>query len=560
MPGEADAVPGAPGVTSSSEKHHAPLPTRSSDYQKLKAYEANRSLTFGKTAESSTLYWRSFRSLLQDSVSETHRFLEMMEARCHSDRAYADSLAACAEGRVDNDNRPIPSTASKTKQKKDAKRRDEDKFRLNSETGLLESRTQSDIGMLAGLISGHADVAARYEENVAFVENDILPPLREALEKLEGDVAVIEALGDSLVLEVTAAEEKVKDSYRDYEECATKCLAGGGSEDEIDRVISPGMNGTKTESGLIEDSYCVWVREMRYVLGVVLLQRCWRKCNDELSGLFKKMKDIEYNRRIRLRELLVLFMQRQEQLWLSLPALTSPALKALQEREIDREKIDEDVGKAIRIGAQNIQIKDNSRAIQRSLSLAEQVNTEAKPETAPAAEAALPDLDSPLTSSLLGRAKVIERKKDGLMGGWRPVLAVVTADNFLHLFDVPPALKASRGAAPEVAFQHLIPPVDVPTHEDFDRDVRKGRKAPSSTGDVKRDWHGIVAPAESYVLPNCKIEYAPRVGDDVFEIAETVFNTGASKVFSRTSTRKVTLRSVNQQECVDWIVSLKSQR
>ena len=67
------------------------------------------------------------------------------------------------------------------------------------------------------------------------------------------------------------------------------------------------------------------------------------------------------------------------------------------------------------------------------------------------------ELDSPLKSALLGKAKVIEKRKEGMMGGWKPVLALVTADNFLHIFDIPTTAKVQSGSAPEVAFNSLIP-------------------------------------------------------------------------------------------------------
>ena len=60
------------------------------------------------------------------------------------------------------------------------------------------------------------------------------------------------------------------------------------------------------------------------------------------------------------------------------------------------------------------------------------------------------------------KAKVIE-KRSGIMGAWRVTLAVVTADNFLQLFELPANSKMQQGSAPEVAFQNLIPPVLVPT-------------------------------------------------------------------------------------------------
>ena len=80
---------------------------------------------------------------------------------------------------------------------------------------------------------------------------------------------------------------------------------------------------------------------MKYTLAVVLLQRVWKKANEGLGALFNRMKNLEYDRRVKMQELMVLFMQRQEQLWVALPALQGPCLKALSEKTIERSQVDE---------------------------------------------------------------------------------------------------------------------------------------------------------------------------------------------------------------------------
>ena len=48
-------------------------------------------------------------------------------------------------------------------------------------------------------------------------------------------------------------------------------------------------------------------------------------------------------------------------------------------------------------------------------------------------------MDSPLRSPFVIHAEVLERRKEGNVygGTWMPVLAVVTCDRHLHLFDLP---------------------------------------------------------------------------------------------------------------------------
>ena len=169
----------------------------------------------------SNLYWKSLRGLLNDAVLETDRALELVEARAIIDRHYAESLEAIGMGNVDEKNNPITSfssSSSKSKQKKKKVVAGEDKegaqrraslFRMNSE-GLLESRAQSELGMLQQLIMTHGDCAARYNENVAIITNEILPDLNNLLSTLTADVANIAAYGNSIMLELQAAEMKVR--------------------------------------------------------------------------------------------------------------------------------------------------------------------------------------------------------------------------------------------------------------------------------------------------------------------------------------------------------------
>jgi hypothetical protein len=170
------------------------------------------------------------------------------------------------------------------------------------------------------------------------------------------------------------------------------------------------------------------------------------------------------------------------------------------------------------------------------------------------------ELDSPLKSALLGKAKVIEKRKEGMMGGWKPALALVTADNFLHIFEIPSAAKVQSGSAPEVAFNSLIPDVEVPEVADVEALLKRGKALPTNPREVVRDWHNLMHPTMSVNLPNTKIAFLPKSSDSAFEIEETVKNHGASAMFSKTSKRKIVLRAVSQEEAVDWIVTLKAQR
>ena len=315
------------------------------------------------------MYWKSFRGLLNDAVLETDRALEIVEARAIIDRHYAESLEAIGMGNVDDTNHPITSlssSSSKSKQKK-KKRIQADKedsgfaarrgslFRMNSE-GLLESRAASELGMLQQLIMTHGDCAARYNENVTVITNEILPDLQNLVKMLSEEVVSIAAYGDAIMLELEAAELKVQAAYNVYATAAATGLAGGEGGGEESK-----QSQEKASDELVENSVCVWVDEMKYTLSVVLLQRVWKAANEKLGELFNRMKNLEFDRRVKMQELMILFMQRQEQLWVALPAIQGPCLKGLTEKAVERSQVDEDIGSAIRTGAQNIQLSQTTK-------------------------------------------------------------------------------------------------------------------------------------------------------------------------------------------------------
>jgi len=226
-------------------------------------------------------------------------------------------------------------------------------------------------------------------------------------------------------------------------------------------------------------------------------------------------------------------------------------MKNLADKAVEREKVDGEIGAAIRLGAQNIQLQETRTKLAAT-------NLEAGAKLKPVLDqeqVVLSELPSPLTSNLLGKFKVLERKKDGMMGGWKPCLALMTADSFLHLFDIPSTAKIQAGSAAEVAFGALIPEVELP-----DRSTVEKSKAPvKKISEISRPWHNLLSPTESIVLPNSAVQFLPKSGDSCFEIVETVLNSGASSMFSRTSKRKIVCRAITQDEAVDWIVSLKAQ-
>lgn len=286
----------------------------------------------------------------------------------------------------------------------------------------------------------------------------------------------------------------------------------------------------------------IWVEEMRYRMAVAFLSSVWEKCSSELSKLFLSMKDEECNRRNEIKVLMIKSIQRQEQMWLGLPTIVKSILSELKQWPLERKLMEEDIQHSIRGRAQ---------AIQRDESEHKQTNGESKVQNSGLMDTNGVDgnfeLSSPLVSDLLRSAKVVEKRSPGMMSSWKVSLAIITSDASLHLFELPHNSRLQSGSAPEVAFQSLIAPVVVPSMEG----VKGGVKFPSA-----KYWFDNLVPSESFALPNCVVSTKNDKSAHSFEIVETMLTRGASKMFTKTITRKMQFRAVSQDEAIDLIRSL----
>lgn len=293
------------------------------------------------------------------------------------------------------------------------------------------------------------------------------------------------------------------------------------------------------EKEFMEDCVDVWLVEMHYRVAVAYQSSAWEKASTELSKLFASMKETECQRRSDLREYLVAFCQRQERLFISLPEIHSPVLQDLVGRPMDIDTLELTVQASIRKKAQFLQKEDTKKPGKTPPTSLDGVDSTDGTFT----------LESPLMSDMMCKSKVLEVRGSGLMGVWKCMLAVITADSFLHLFDVPSS-RVSSGSAPEVAFQALVPKVQVPTKEN----IKLGKVS------FLKGWCDHLAPTDSFILPNCTLLYSMKKDSTAFQIEEILYSQGAAKMFGKTTSRKITLRTVTKGQTDDFIAALKAQK
>lgn len=570
-----------PTTTTTSSSHHddssatSPYPPlsharRSHSHQKLRSYESRRRTAYGSKLSSSSLYWRSFRELVQRSLLETKQAERLVLSHVLADETFGRHMEAIRHDLLDDQGRTVTDPKKKKKilarrakekdrhheyhgadahttnttnttQEKESSSPDTSSttttFKLGDEHGL-----DTELPMLGALVESHATIASRYEETTKALREQVTEELTSLREQLEDKIETMEALGDAILEDLEAAEYEVTQTWELYYAESSKAV-----ESQEDKTAQrAGASLDKTELSPQRNCTDTWVYEMHYRMAVAYLSSCWEKCSAELSRLFTSLKATEVSRRHRLRQLLIVFLQKQEALWMGLPATIAPVLKGIVDRPMDPHVIEENVQNSIKIRAQAIQRHEQLERPKQpigpglSLALAKEGNFE---------------LSSPLLSDLLCHAKVVVKKDAGMMRSWKTVLAITTRDSFLHLFDVPPNLQLQTGSAVEVAFHALVPPVEIPTMQNI------------RTGFAPKAWNRFLAPLDSVVLANCQIvmtEENDGDGDDeksaAFELHETVFKQGAKAVFGKVGVKKMYFRTRSYEDTQEWMEALRAQK
>lgn len=265
-------------------------------------------------------------------------------------------------------------------------------------------------------------------------------------------------------------------------------------------------------------SFLLQVVEMQYRVAVTYQNLAWEKGNEELKKLYVKVKQEEIDRRMNLREFLVAFAQRQQRLFLSLPEIQTNVLEELAGKEMTREEMSKVVHNSIEQHAEKYKQSVGMKDVNDDLS---DLN-----------------LESPLTGDLLSKSKVVLRQGQG--GDWTLSLAVMSADSFLHLFDIE-SPKVKLTTSPEIALAMLAPPL-IPT------DMNNINMGKSNFG---KTWSDSLTPSVSMVLAQCRIK---QIDDNSFEILETL-SAGTSKKFSRgkNKRRRIHIQTPTKEETDDWI-------
>jgi len=155
---------------------------RSATHSKLRAYEAKRRSAYESKLQSSSLYWRAFRTLMHDSLLETQKADALLRGWTHASESYESSMRSVGEWCIDEKGVPV-TDAKKKKKMLDSN----DASAVAGCIGLEVSKTfLATVGftaeekcgsMIKSLAKSASSVANQYSGMIKTMNNEVLPEL-----------------------------------------------------------------------------------------------------------------------------------------------------------------------------------------------------------------------------------------------------------------------------------------------------------------------------------------------------------------------------------------------
>lgn len=283
----------------------------------------------------------------------------------------------------------------------------------------------------------------------------------------------------------------------------------------ITSTFSP-ANSALRKISFVKD---VWVRESLYRAAAQHQAKVWHTCMGLLAKMSDAVKEIELERSVKLHAMLLDFLPRERRLFIGLPAVPKPVIEKLMSYRDNEDKMEENIDEALHKRSRIVlRIDNDQRSSFMNRSRCKAPDLSGKMDKVPEGEA--------FETKMNRYAGVVERRVANKV--YKSALAIVTADYYLHLFDMNDDDQAniSIGMSPEEAYDRLLPKHEFPTLE----------SSQPRTDKVLKD----LTPAETVNLMNCAVSAM----DDHVEVVETV----AGRIRDK-ATRKIVLK-VNDEASV----------
>jgi len=218
----------------------------------------------------------------------------------------------------------------------------------------------------------------------------------------------------------------------------------------------------------------------------------WKELRDEVAKN-------ERERRLKLEDILRLFVSRHLRLFAGIQSAHTPMLQELVGKFTTHDELEQDLGETFQ-GLDKLS--------------ADAVGIE---------ESGITPLESPMLNC---DSKVVEVKT---RMRWYRMLAVVSDNSFLHIFDIP--IKEGGRLTPEEAFLSLLPSLDIRNRSSMARSLLKA-----------------LSPWETYFLPRTTVKRSNKVPREV------TLSESRVGVVRKTSTRTMRLRCDLPEEAVNWLI------
>ena len=198
-------------------------PERKRIHARLKNYETRRKATYTHKLESSSLYWRAFRGLLDASIFETSRAERLVRGAAKANRDFGVAMQASYRDVFLDEKGQIVTDPKKQKKLQDmralqdyvgAPPATDPKLQQRKKASLPEMAAQrKHEDNLAVVIDTQATVATQFQRNADLLETEICGEVGALRDNLQDKVANIRVVGDQILAELELVEKEVNEAW-----------------------------------------------------------------------------------------------------------------------------------------------------------------------------------------------------------------------------------------------------------------------------------------------------------------------------------------------------------
>lgn len=454
---------------------------RSKVVRELKAFEIRRREGLRLEIASTKLHWKAVCKLLDLAIVEDSLLLGFLTGKLQAVRGYASGIGALSSLGVMTDSkqsrRRSKSSSSASTVEKSIAATAECYNTISTSLAkvaptaakIIENATSAKERWLLlsptaqPVIAAQVHTAAAYNAFGEIVER-LTSQVATSLKANTDFVNELKGRGARALEVVEGAATKVEQAYS-----LVMNAVNSGSPSSA-RVSSTHMSIETAAEAVMQESVdnewhypCLWLLDAKY-RGVVAASRwSWVESEALLKDLFARARNAERERRRAVHDILTQVLTNEKALWTALPAEFDDATKRLSMVQLGDNEISIEVHKSLNNlfeeakkedpaldtiikGRTKNDVSKNSTASSGLVATATNGTGNSSSSIIAAANmnsasspAHMKIMDSPLRSPFVIHAEVLERRKEGNVygGTWMPVLAVVTCDRHLHLFDLP---------------------------------------------------------------------------------------------------------------------------